>query len=100
MISNVVLVLGVQQSDSVIHMCICVCVSVCTSVSIVFQILFPFRLLQNIKQYTGLYSRSLLVIYFFIYLFLVIYFKYGNVYMSTPNSQYFLLKRKDKRFLP
>ena len=58
MINNVVLVLGVQQSDLVIHMCIyicvcvCVCVCVCMSVSIVFQILFPFRLLQNIEQST------------------------------------------------
>ena len=33
---NVVLVSGVQQSDSVIH------------ISILFQILFPYRLLQNI----------------------------------------------------
>ena len=38
MINNVVLVSGVQQSDSVVH------------VSILFQILFPFRLLQNIEQ--------------------------------------------------
>ena len=37
-INNVVLVSGVQQSDSVIH------------TSILFQILFPFRLLQNIEQ--------------------------------------------------
>ena len=40
MINNVVLVSGVQQSDSVIHI----------HVSILFQILFPFRLLQNIEQ--------------------------------------------------
>ena len=40
MINNVVLVSGVQQSDSVIHI----------HVSILFQILFPFRLLQNTKQ--------------------------------------------------
>ena len=38
MINNVVLISGVQQSDSVIHI----------HVSILFQILFPFRLLQNI----------------------------------------------------
>ena len=56
MINNVVLVSGVQQSDSVIHI----------HVSILFQILFPFRLLQNIEQ-----SRSLLVIYF----------KYNSVYL-------------------
>jgi len=40
LINNVVLVSGLQQSDSVIH----------THVSIHFQILFPYRLLQNIKQ--------------------------------------------------
>ena len=39
MINNV-LVSGVQQSDSVIHI----------HVSILFQILFPFRLLQSIEQ--------------------------------------------------
>ena len=39
MINNVVLVSGVQQSDSVIHI----------HVSILFRILFPFRLLQNIE---------------------------------------------------
>ena len=42
MIYHVVLVLGVQQSDSVI------CISI--HVSILFQMLFPFRLLQNIEQ--------------------------------------------------
>ena len=40
MINNVVLVSGVQQSDSVIH----------KHVSILSQILLPFRLLQNIQQ--------------------------------------------------
>ena len=40
MINNVVLVSGVEQSDSVIHI----------HVPILFQILFPFRLLQNIEQ--------------------------------------------------
>ena len=40
LINNAVLVSGVQQSDSVIHI----------HVSILFQILFPFRLLQNIEQ--------------------------------------------------
>ena len=42
MIYNVVLVSGVQQSDSV--------TLILTHVSILFQILFPIRLLQNIKQ--------------------------------------------------
>ena len=40
MINNVVLVSGVQQSDSVIHIHVC----------ILFQILFPFRLLHNTEQ--------------------------------------------------
>ena len=40
MINNVVLVSGVQQSDSVTHI----------HTSILFQILFPFRLLQSIEQ--------------------------------------------------
>ena len=38
MINNVVLVSGIQRSDSVIH------------ASILFQILFPFRLLQSTEQ--------------------------------------------------
>ena len=42
MINNVVLVSGVQQSDSVMHI----------HVSIIFHILFPSRLLQNIEQLT------------------------------------------------
>ena len=40
------LVSGVQQSDSVIHM----------HVSILFQILFPFRLFQNIEQNSLCYT--------------------------------------------
>ena len=38
--NNVMLVSGVKQSDSVIHIL----------VSILFQIILPFRLLQNIEQ--------------------------------------------------
>ena len=48
LINNVVLVSGVQQSDSVIHI----------YVSIVFQILFPFRLLHNIEQSSLCYMVS------------------------------------------
>ena len=48
MITNVVLISGVQQSDSVI--------SIHTHVSILFQILFPFRLLQNIEQSSLCYT--------------------------------------------
>ena len=40
LINSVVSVSGIQQSDSVIHI----------HVSLLFQILFPFRLLQNIEQ--------------------------------------------------
>ena len=39
MIYNVVLVSGVEQSDSVLHI----------HITILFQILFPYRLLQNIE---------------------------------------------------
>ena len=46
MINDVVLVSGVQQSDSVIHI----------HASILFQILFPFRLLQNIEQSSVCYT--------------------------------------------
>ena len=52
MINNVVLVSGVQQSDSVIRI----------HVSLFFQILFPFRLLQNTESSLPLYCRSLLSI--------------------------------------
>ena len=46
MINNVVLVSGVKQSDSVIHI----------HVSILFQIIFAFRLLQNIEQSSPCYT--------------------------------------------
>ena len=46
MINNVVLVSGVQQSDSVIHI----------HVSILFKILFPFRLLHNNEQSSLCYT--------------------------------------------
>ena len=46
MINDVVLVSGVQQSDSVIHI----------HVSILSQILFPVRLLQNIEQSSLCYT--------------------------------------------
>ena len=48
LIKNVVLVSGVQQSDSVIHI----------HVSIRFQILFPVRLLQNIEQNSLCYTAG------------------------------------------
>ena len=46
MINNVVLVSGVQQSDSAIHI----------QESILFQLLFPFRLLHNIDQSSLYYT--------------------------------------------
>ena len=46
LIYNAVLVSGVQQSDSVMHI----------RVAILFQILFPFRLLQNIDQSSLYYA--------------------------------------------
>ena len=46
MINNVVLVSGVHQSDSVIHV----------HVSVFFQIHFSFRLLQNIEQSSLCYT--------------------------------------------
>ena len=46
LMNNVVLVSGVQHSDSVIHI----------HVSILFQILFPFRLLRNIEQSSLCYT--------------------------------------------
>ena len=46
MINNVVLVSGVQPSDSVIRI----------HISIPFQILFPFRLLQSIEQSSLCYT--------------------------------------------
>ena len=49
MIQNTVLVLGVRQSDSVIHI----------QVSILFQILLPFRLLQNIEKSSLCYTAGL-----------------------------------------
>ena len=46
LISNAVLVSGVQQSDSVVHI----------HVSILFQVLFPFTLFHNIEQSSLCYT--------------------------------------------
>ena len=55
------------QSESVILICI----------SILFQILFPHGSLQSVK-FPGLYSRSLLAIYFI----------YSSMYVTVPISQF------------
>ena len=67
LINHVVLVLGVQLSDSFIHIL----------VSILYQIIFLFRLLPNIEHPSlCLYIRSLLTIYS----------NYSSVYIPIPNS--------------
>ena len=60
LINNVVIVSGIQQSDSVIHI----------NVPVLFQIIFPFRLLHNIEQSSLCYTvgpcwLSILLIYLF-----------------------------------
>ena len=67
MINNVVLVSGGQQSDSVIYI----------HVSILCQILFPFKLLQNIERSSLCYAVGPC---------LVSRFKYSCVDMSIPTS--------------
>ena len=52
--------------EALLHLYTCIYID--TYMSIFFQILFPCRLLQNIKCILVLYSRSLLVIYFYIYI--------------------------------
>ena len=61
-VNNVVLVSGVQQSDSVIH----------THVCILFEGFFPFMLLYNIEQSSPCYTIGP--------------FKYSSVSMSIRNS--------------
>ena len=56
---------GIQQSDSVIHI----------HVSILFQVLFPFRLFQNIEQSSLCYTVGPC--------WLVIYFKYLLMFLFT-----------------
>ena len=68
LIYNLVLVSGVQQSDSVTH------------IFNLFQILFPYRLLQNIE-----YRRSCSVIYFLYWLCVYVHLKL-LMYPSAQNS--------------
>jgi len=68
LIYNLVLVSGVQQSDSVTH------------IFNLFQILFPYRLLQNIE-----YRRSCSVIYFLYWLCVYVHLKL-LMYPSAQSS--------------
>ena len=65
LIYNIVLVSGILQSDSVIHIHICILLENLTS----------YKLSQNI-EFPALYSRSLLVIYL----------TYSSMYMFIPSS--------------
>ena len=67
LICNVVLVSGVQKSDSGIHTYI-----------FIFQSLFTYKLLQNWVEFPVLFSRPLLVIYF---IYSSVYIREGN---GTP----------------
>ena len=80
LIYNIVLVSGIQHSDSVtyIHiykyflMCVCVIyIYICT-----FQVLFHYRFLRNTEYISLAICRS----------WLVIYFTYSSVYILIPNS--------------
>ena len=62
------LVSGVQQSDSVIHI----------PDSILFQILFPFRLLQSIKQSSLCYTAGLCWLF-------ILNIAVGTCQSQTPN---------------
>ena len=62
--NNVVLVSDVKQSDSVVRI----------HVSILFQIIFPFRLLQDIEQRSLCYT--------------LVYPLYNGVYLLIPNPEF------------
>ena len=62
--NNVVLVSDVKQSDSIIRI----------HVSILFQIIFPFRLLQDIEQRSLCYT--------------LVYLLYNGVYLLIPNPEF------------
>ena len=85
MINNV-LVSGVQQSDSVIH--IYVSILFFFYVSILFQILFPFRLLQSIEQSSLCYTAGLLLVIYFIFLFIKNCLEYDCLTMLCYLLQY------------
>ena len=79
LINSVMLVSGVQQSDSIIHI----------QVSILFQILFPFWLLQNIEQSSLCYTvgpcwLSILNIAVHTFPFLIVYF-FLKSYLKEKN---------------
>ena len=66
--NNVVLVSGIHQSDSVTHI----------HVSTAFQILFPFRLLNNIEQGSLCYNQEKVLVGY--------PFEISILCMSLPNS--------------
>jgi len=65
LINNVVIVSGIQQRESVIHI----------HVATPFQVLFPFGCHHNIEQSLLCYTGNLLVINS----------KYSSVYLPIPN---------------
>ena len=69
LIYNVMLVPGVQQNDSVTHI----------HVSILFQITFPFKLLQSLGRVPCVT----------LYVLILFHFICSSVYVSVPNSQSF-----------
>ena len=68
LINNVLIVSGINQSDSVLRI----------RLSNLFQIFFPFSLLQNIEQISLCYA----VVPYWLSIF-----RYCSVYMSIPNPQ-------------
>ena len=76
---NVVLVSGVEQSDSVIYIIYIMYICIYIYIYILFQVLFLYRLLQNI-EFPMLYGRFLLVICYI----------YSSVYMLIPTSWFIL----------
>ena len=96
LINNVALVSGVQQSDSVIH----------THISILFQVLFPFRLLQNIEQSSLCYTVGpcwLSILNLCIYVKFIVMkinsgeFKAGCIYSGLGMSKLGMSKLPDKK---
>ena len=95
-ISNVVLVSGVQKSDSVVRI----------HASILFQVLFPFRLLQNIEQSSLCYTVGpcwLSILNLCVYVKFIVMkinsgeFKAGCIYSGLGMSKLGMSKLPDKK---